>query len=105
MRFSLLLLAFPLLALPVQAQTTSTAKATHHHRIGWEQRFTQANTTHDGHLTMDQAKAGDSSVARHFTVMDKDNKGYVTEDDIRAYYRAQHASHHQSASSKSTPKT
>jgi hypothetical protein len=104
MRFPLLLLAFPLLALPVQAQTTTAAKPVHH-KVTWEQRFTQANTTHDGHLTMDQAKAGYSSVARHFTVMDKDNKGYVTEDDVRAYYRAQHASHHQAAASKSTPKT
>lgn len=113
MRFPLLLLALPFLALPVQAQTTTatptttatTATTSTHHRITWEQRFTQANTTHDGHLTMDQAKAGYSSLARHFAAIDQDKKGYITEDDIRAYYKAQHALHHQSATSKSQPKT
>ena len=102
MRFPFLVLAFPLLALPVQAQTTAATKPVHH-RITWQQHFTQANTTHDGHLTMAQAKSGYASMARHFAAIDKDNKGYITEDDIRAYNKTQHASHRPSTTSKSQP--
>jgi len=98
MRRRLLLLALPLLALPVQAQA-SPPKTAHSH-MTWEQRFEQANTTHNGHLTMEQAKTGYRAVARHFTAIDQDKKGYVTEDDIRAYYKAQRALHHQSASTR-----
>jgi hypothetical protein len=103
MRLPLLLLAFPLMALPVQAKTTSGTQPAHH-RITWEQHFTRANTTHDGHLTIAQAKSGYASLARHFASIDKDNKGYVTEADIRAYYKAQHASRHPSTASKSQPR-
>src|SRR5690348_15445292 len=95
MRISLGLAALALLAVDAQAKTTAP-KAPAHHRITWEQRFAQANTTHDGHLTLDQAKAGYSSIARHFAAMDKNNSGYVTQDDVRAYYKAQRAAHHQS---------
>jgi hypothetical protein len=102
MRFWLLLLAFPLLALPVQAHAASAAKSAHH-RITWEQRFAQANKTHDGHLTMDQAKAGYESVARHFDAIDTAKKGYVSEDDIRAYHKAQHASHRAPTPGKAQP--
>lgn len=102
MRLSLALAVLALLAVHAQAQTTPPAKP-EHHRITWEQRFTQANTTHDGHLTLHQAKAGDATVARNFAAIDKDNKGYVTEDDVRAYYKAQHAAHHQSTTGKAQP--
>ena len=102
MRLSLALAVLALLAVHAQAQPTAPAKP-EHHRTTWEQRFTQANTTHDGHLTLDQAKAGYSSIARHFAAMDKDNKGYVTEDDVRAYYKAQHAAHHPSTTGKAQP--
>jgi len=98
MRRRLLLLALPLLSLPLQAQA-SPPKTAHKH-MTWEQRFEQANRTHDGNLTMEQAKAGDRTGARHFTAIDQDKKGYVTEDDIRAYYQAQRALHHQSASTQ-----
>ena len=54
-----------------------------------EQRFEQANVTHDGHLTEAQAKAGYPTIARHFAAIDQDKKGYVTEDDIRAYNKLQ----------------
>jgi hypothetical protein len=64
-----------------------------------QQQFEQANTTHDGHLTLDQAKAGFKTVARHFTAIDQDKKGYVTQDDIKAYYKTQRTLHHQSATS------
>lgn len=91
----LLLLALLSLPLPVAAQTASTQTA--HHRMTWEQHFQQANVTHDGHLTMEQARTGYPVLARHFAAIDQDHKGYVTEDDIRAYNKAQRALHHQSA--------
>ena len=104
MRTLLSLLAASVIAFPVYAQTatTTTSKPTHT-RLTLEQRFEQANTTHDGHLTLDQAKAGYKSVARHFAAMDQDKKGYVTEDDIRSYYKTQRALHRQSASTPRTP--
>jgi len=50
-----------------------------------EERFAKANTTHDGKLTLAQAKAGLPSVARRFATIDKAKRGYVTIEDIRAY--------------------
>ena len=52
-------------------------------------RFAAANTTHDGRLTLAQAKdAKMPAVVRNFAAIDKDQKGYVTVDEVRAY-RAQ----------------
>jgi hypothetical protein len=46
-------------------------------------RFSAANTTHDGHLTLDQArKAKWTQVVRHFGDIDSDKKGYVTEQEV-----------------------
>jgi hypothetical protein len=101
MRFLFALLALPLLAMPAQADT-ATAKSVRTHTT-MQQRFAQANVTHDGHLTQDQAKQGYRTVARHFAAIDRDHKGYVTEDDIKAYLKAQRALHHQSASSRHQP--
>ena len=78
----------PLLALSAHAQTTSAEPT--HKRLTMEQRFEQANITHDGHLTEEQAKTGYKSIARHFAAIDQDKKGYVTLDDIRAYNKLQH---------------
>lgn len=97
MRFLLSLFAAAVIAIPAYAQTTTDHPT--HKRITMMQRFDQANTTHDGHLTLEQAKGGYKSVARHFSAIDQDKKGYVTEDDIKAYYKTQRALHHQSASS------
>lgn len=94
MRFVLPLLAAAMLALPVYANADTT---THHKRQTMEQLFQRANATHDGHLTLDQAKSGYKSVARHFAAIDQDNKGYVTEADIKAYNKTQRALHHQTA--------
>jgi Spy/CpxP family protein refolding chaperone len=106
MRFLFPLLAACVLALPVQAQTSSTgsstAKATTHSHLSQQQRFTNANTTHDGHLTLDQAKAGYPSIARHFDAIDKDKRGYITEANIRAFHKTQRTLHHQASST--TPK-
>jgi hypothetical protein len=61
-------------------------------RMTWEQRFAQANTTHDGHLTLQQASGGYRLIARNFSAIDVESKGYVTEDDIRAWHKARRAS-------------
>jgi hypothetical protein len=98
MRLQFALLALPLLALTAQAPTATTRPA--HPRLTMQQHFQQANATHDGHLTEEQAKTGYPTIARHFAAIDKDKKGYVTEDDIRAYFEAQRAVHHQSAATR-----
>jgi hypothetical protein len=95
MRIVLPLLAAVALALPAYAQTTTTAPK--HSHLTMTARFEQANVTHDGHLTLDQAKTGYKSVARHFAAIDVDKRGYVTEDDIHAYNKAQRALHHQAS--------
>ncbi len=104
MRILLPMIAAAMIAVPAYAQTTTTttAKPTHT-RLTTAERFEQANVTHDGHLTLDQAKTGYKSVARHFSAIDQDKKGYITEDDIRAYNKTQRALHHQSASHQPTP--
>jgi hypothetical protein len=64
------------------------------HKQTLPQRFANANVTHDGKLTRDQATAAKwRYVAIHFAAIDPSNKGYVTVDDIRAFARAQHALH------------
>lgn len=89
---------FAAAAIPVAAQTAPPAapaasQPAHHAkrpRITLEKRFEEANTTHDGHLTRDQASASKlmRTVSENFDAVDKDHKGYVTEDDIRAWYKA-----------------
>ncbi len=88
-------------AAPTTASPAPAATAPAHARKTMQDRFDQANTTHDGHLTLDQAKAGMPIVAKHFTAIDKDKKGYVTMDDIHAYSasrKAHNARHSNSAS-------
>ncbi len=54
-----------------------------------QERFDSANTTHDGHLTLEQARAGHMvAVARDFAAIDTAHKGYVTVDDIKAHRHA-----------------
>ncbi|WP_284330249.1 EF-hand domain-containing protein [Dyella flagellata] len=52
----------------------------------FEQKFDQANTTHDGKLTLDQAKAGMPRLAEHFDEIDTDHRGYVTLEQVEAYF-------------------
>jgi hypothetical protein len=100
MRILFTLLALPFLVMPAYAATTSHSGATHT-RTTMEQRFAKANDTHDGHLTEEQAKSGYHSIARHFAAIDKDNKGYVTLEDIRAYNKLQRTLHHHLAATPS----
>ena len=58
------------------------------HRMSLAERFAAANTTHDGHLTQEQARSKMPSIARDFAAIDTGNKGYVTLDDIRAHNHA-----------------
>ena len=49
-------------------------------------KFYAANTTHDGHLTLAQAKAaGMGPIAEHFTEIDTKHHGYITPYDIEAW--------------------
>lgn len=90
-----------------EAQNTprpDPAKATPHRtRMTWEQRFAQANVTHDGHLTPEQAKLGYATVARHFHDIDLDGKGFVTEDDVRAWHESQRAARHSGQAHEASP--
>jgi hypothetical protein len=100
-----------LLAVPAYAQSVAPATATAAgpagsgaasapgaapHRQTMRERFAEANTTHDGHLTLAQAQAGFPAMARLFDAIDRDHKGYLTMDDIHAYYEAKRAARHAS---------
>jgi hypothetical protein len=52
----------------------------------YRQRFEAANTTHDGRLTREQARAAKMTLTvRRFDEIDRGHKGYVTLDDLKAY--------------------
>lgn len=113
MRLFLVPLLTVLVALPAAAQqlspltgTTATppsigtspaspvpnANSARRPRMSAHDRFETANITHDGKLTRDQAEAAHMRrVANNFDAIDAGHHGYVTEDDIRAYNRAQRA--------------
>lgn len=84
--------------------TTPTPKP-HRSRQTLQQRFDAANTTHDGHLTKDQATAANwPYVINNFAAIDKGRKGYVTVSDIHAFAKARHAAH-QKATPTPAPST
>jgi hypothetical protein len=83
--------------------TPSTTHHTRHHaRRSLQERFEAANTTHDGHLTLEQAQSGMPSVAKNFDAIDKDKKGYVTLSDIRNYYAERRSARHSGATHGAT---
>jgi len=49
-----------------------------------EARFKAADKDGDGRLTRDEAEAGMPRVAKNFDRIDKDHKGYVTLNEIKA---------------------
>ena len=77
----------------------------HHGHGGWDKHhgfgpaemlnaFYAANTTHDGHLTLAQAKAAKlKPIVEHFSAIDVNNRGYVTFYDIEAWHLDQVAQH------------
>ena len=89
----------PALATPAARPTTvapaaaaAPAATSTHPRRTMDERFAAANTTKDGKLTLDQAKAGHlRAVARDFAMIDKTKRGYVTLDDIKAHQSEQRA--------------
>jgi hypothetical protein len=126
MRLVLPVAALALLAVPAYAQTAPPATAPSstnavappasasapptaapapapHPRVAMDQKFTSANTTHDGHLTEDQAKTGYPAMARHFAAIDATKKGYITEDDIRTWEKAERERRHEAQQPATTP--
>jgi hypothetical protein len=91
MRLYHALLLIPLLTTPVLAQSAASATTEHHARKSAADHFADANTTHDGHLTLDQATSGYKSLAKSFSQIDVDHHGYITMDDIKAWKAAKKA--------------
>ena len=87
MRLYHALLLLPLFISPAFAEPAPG----NHARRGTEQHFTDANTTRDGKLTLEQAKTGFKSIARSFPQIDVAHHGYVTLDDIKAWKAAKKA--------------
>ena len=109
MRIPLLALLAALTLTPAMAQTappytpapapgvstppaTPPANGRPQQRRRMRERFEAANTTRDGKLTLDQAKAANMvRIVRNFDAIDSQRRGYVTMEDIRTYSRAQRA--------------
>lgn len=92
--FMALMVASPAMANdpPPKQEVTSTAATTPaptREKLTLKQRFERANTTHDGRLTLEQARLGYKSVAGAFDKIDATGKGFVTIEDIRAWRKAQ----------------
>jgi hypothetical protein len=83
---TLLLAAQPIGARADEPAATEVPAQSRHARMNWQQRFAKANTAADGHLTLDEAKDGFPLVARHFSDIDIDGKGYVTVKDLKTWY-------------------
>jgi hypothetical protein len=91
MRLFHALLLLPLFGAPALAESVAPPTAEHHGRRSAADHFSDANTTHDGRLTLDQASAGYKSIAKAFTQIDASHHGYVTLDDIKAWKAAKKA--------------
>lgn len=91
MRLLHALLLLPLFCAPALAQAAAPASAEHHGRKSAADHFSDANTTHDGHLTLDQATAGYKTIAKSFAQIDTGHHGYVTMDDIKTWKAAKKA--------------
>ena len=91
MRLFYALLLLSLCGVPALAQSVVPPAAAHHGRRSAADHFADANTTHDGRLTLEQATAGYKSIAKSFTQIDVAHHGYVTMDDIKAWRAAKKA--------------
>ena len=72
------------------APAISAARPRRAHRT-LQERFDEANVTHDGHLTLERARSKMPAVARDFAAIDTDGKGYVTVEQIKDHSRAARA--------------
>ena len=71
------LAAFIFAAAPAHADDTSRDKEI-------QRRFTQCDVNRDGKLTLDEAKGCMPRIYDHFSMIDSQNKGYVTVAEIEA---------------------
>lgn len=93
---------------PAAATPAATTAAPAHPRKTLAERFQAANTTHDGKLTLEQARAGRlRAVVRDFDQIDTGKHGYVTLDEIKAHQAAQRAARRAARTAKpaATPAT
>lgn len=84
--------ALALLVFPVSAQTPAPVAPAvtrpQAPRVPLPERFAEANTAKDGHLTKSEARASTwYYVNRNFDAMDTDRKGFVRVEDIRGFAR------------------
>lgn len=91
MRMLHALLLLPLCTAPALAQTVAPPTTAPHGRRSAAEHFADANTTHDGRLTLEQATTGYKSIAKSFNQIDIAHRGYVTMDDIKAWRAAKKA--------------
>lgn len=70
------------------AQTQGDARQ-QHLREQLQQRFTQADSNHDGHLSREEAQAGMSRVYQHYDEIDTTHSGALSLEDIARYLAQQ----------------
>jgi Ca2+-binding EF-hand superfamily protein len=56
----------------------------------FNEHFKQADTDHDGKLSLAEAQAGMPRLAKMFDAIDVKKQGYLTQDDIKAFMAAHH---------------
>ena len=104
MKHTLLAALFVLSCAALPALAEDAPKKPAHPKVTWEQHFANANSTHDGHLTADQAKAGYPSLFKHFAAIDAGGKGFVTLDEVKAWHTKQRAQHRTTPENKLRPR-
>lgn len=72
----------------VLAATASDALADAKQDKEIEEKFKAADKDNDGKLTLAEAKAGMPRIAKGFDKIDKDKKGYITVEQIKAFAAA-----------------
>ena len=92
----------PRLALPALVEGSKPKPA--QPRLTWEQHFANANTAHDGYLTLEQAKAGYQSLFKDFADIDPGGKGFVTTEDVKTWHKAQRVRHQPKPDNKPRPR-
>ncbi len=77
---------------PMLSQQADPSNVQLRHVVGSvEAHCAAANTAHDGHLTRQQVEQADwPRVAKHFSEIDTDNKGWISAGQIHAFNRSHH---------------
>lgn len=81
-KFAILFTAIALLSANLLTNTAFAEETGKSKQI--EDKFKAADKDNDGRLTLDEAKSGMPRVAKGFSKIDSENKGYVTVDQIKA---------------------